>query len=54
MREVYDDHARELQQRETELAQLIAGDLAKVNDLARKLELPSVIVPRAPAGDRRP
>jgi photosystem II stability/assembly factor-like uncharacterized protein len=46
MREMFAEYAREVKQLETELAQLIAGDLAKLNAQARKLDVPSIVVPR--------
>jgi photosystem II stability/assembly factor-like uncharacterized protein len=48
--EVYADQGKELVRYEEEFQELTSGDLAKLNDLAKKMEVPSVIVPReAPA-----
>jgi hypothetical protein len=46
IREVYADHARELRQLEGEYGELLAGEVARLNEAARRLEVPAVIVPR--------
>jgi len=46
MREVYAGLAQELKQLETEFQTLRDGDLAKINELARKLDAGTVVVPR--------
>ena len=43
--EVFVECTRELQQHEGELRSLLVGDLAKLNDDAKKLDIPNVIVP---------
>ena len=48
MREVYDLHAKELAQYEAEWKDLLAKDLAELNQLARKLDYPHIIVPGRP------
>jgi photosystem II stability/assembly factor-like uncharacterized protein len=45
MREFYAECARHHQQYDGELGQLLGTDLAKINELAKKLEVPGVIVP---------
>jgi photosystem II stability/assembly factor-like uncharacterized protein len=45
MREVYADCARELHQHEAEMQALVSGDLARLNEAARKLDIPGVIIP---------
>ena len=47
MREVYAEQAKELRHLETVLQGLVTGDLNRLNNLVRKLELPHVIVPSA-------
>jgi photosystem II stability/assembly factor-like uncharacterized protein len=56
LREVYAEQRRLLDQYEAQWKALQAGELARLNDLARKLELPGVIVPTAapkPEGSKR-
>jgi photosystem II stability/assembly factor-like uncharacterized protein len=48
VREVYAEHARELRQLEGEFRALVTGELARLNEAARKLDVPAVLVPRAP------
>ena len=43
--EVFVECTRELQQHEGELRSLLVGDLAKLNDDAKRLDIPNVIVP---------
>src|SRR5262249_8931396 len=45
IRSVYEELARELRQHETDLNDLIARDLAQLNALAYKLQMPAVVVP---------
>jgi photosystem II stability/assembly factor-like uncharacterized protein len=45
MREVYAEQKRRLERDAAELKSLVSGDLARFNDMARKLEVPDVIVP---------
>ena len=45
MREVYEEEFRELKQRQGEWDKLVSGDVAKYNELAKKLDLPKVVVP---------
>jgi photosystem II stability/assembly factor-like uncharacterized protein len=45
LREVYADQRRLLDQYEAEWKALQTGELARLNDLARKLELPGIMVP---------
>jgi hypothetical protein len=52
MREVHAEHARELRQYETELKVLLAGDLARLNETARQLDIPHVIVPKGAEGTK--
>ncbi len=47
VREVYGEQSRELQQYAAELTTLLNGDLAKLNDKAKQLEIPNVVVPKA-------
>ena len=54
-----DEQARELKQLEGEFRELLSGDVARLNEAARRLEVPAVVVPRAedqnePAGRPRP
>ncbi|HJT76609.1 MAG TPA: hypothetical protein VJ739_05355, partial [Gemmataceae bacterium] len=48
MREVYGDQHQGLEKEEAAFKGLLDGTLAKLNDQARKLDVPIVIVPRAP------
>jgi photosystem II stability/assembly factor-like uncharacterized protein len=54
VREVYADHARELQQYASELSGLISGDLAKLNDRVKQLEVPNVVVPAGAEAAKKP
>jgi hypothetical protein len=45
MRQVYGRHRRELEKYAEEFHSLVAGDLARVNETARHLKIPSIIVP---------
>jgi hypothetical protein len=47
MREAFEEQSREVKERETELAALI-GELAKLNEAARKADLPVIVLPRVP------
>lgn len=47
MRELYTELARELHEHEAEWKSLLAGDVAKYNELSKKLEMPGVYVPKA-------
>jgi photosystem II stability/assembly factor-like uncharacterized protein len=47
-REVYAEQARELRQLEGEYRALVTGELARLNEAARKLDVPAVLTPRAP------
>src|SRR5262249_35721926 len=53
VREVYAEQDRELRQLEGEVRALFKGELARLNEAARKLDLPAVIVPRGPGASRR-
>jgi photosystem II stability/assembly factor-like uncharacterized protein len=44
---------RELQQHETDFAVLLTGDLAKLNDAAKKLEIPGILVPKPNARGKK-
>jgi photosystem II stability/assembly factor-like uncharacterized protein len=44
MREIYSEEARELQTLSTELTALVTGDLAKLNEQAKHLAIPNIIV----------
>jgi hypothetical protein len=44
MREVYGEQARLLEEYGNELKMLISGDLAKLNEVAKNLDIPSIIV----------
>jgi photosystem II stability/assembly factor-like uncharacterized protein len=46
LREGYAEQAREVRQLEDEFRALMTGDLARLNEAARRLEVPAVIVPR--------
>jgi photosystem II stability/assembly factor-like uncharacterized protein len=48
MREVYGERAAELKKYEAELKALVDGDLAKLNEEAKKLDVPGILVPAAP------
>jgi hypothetical protein len=48
LREVYAEQSQELQKYDTELRTLFSGELAKLNDLAKKMDVPVVYVPRTP------
>ena len=52
LREVYADQSQELQKCDTELRALFGGELAKLNDLAKKMDAPVVYVPRTPAAKK--
>jgi photosystem II stability/assembly factor-like uncharacterized protein len=52
LREVYAEQSQELQKYDAELRALFGGDLAKLNDQAKKMDVPSVWVPRAPAAKK--
>jgi photosystem II stability/assembly factor-like uncharacterized protein len=47
VRDVHAEQARELQQYAAELSTLLSGDLAKLNDQVKQLEIPNVVVPKA-------
>ncbi len=46
MQEVYAEHAKELGELEAEWNKLVGGDLGHLNELAKRLDLPHVIVPK--------
>ena len=48
VREVHAEHAKALQQRETELRAILDGDLAKWNALAKQLDLAHILTPGLP------
>jgi hypothetical protein len=48
LREVYVEWSQELQKYAAELQTLFGGELAKLNDLAKKMDVAAVWVPRAP------
>jgi len=45
MREEYAEQAKELRQHEAEFKKLLAEDLAKLNEAAKNLDIPGVLVP---------
>ncbi len=45
MREVHAEHSKALQQVETELRELLKGELEKLNALAKEMNIANVIVP---------
>ncbi len=45
-REVHAEQARQLKQLEGEFRELVSGDVARLNEAARRLDVPAVIVPR--------
>jgi hypothetical protein len=45
MREVYAAQRQELDRYESELKHLLGADLAALNEAARRLDLPNIIVP---------
>lgn len=49
IREVYADFARELRQLDAEMRKLFDGPLVELNDLARKGDFPTLVVPKLPA-----
>lgn len=54
IRETHAEHAKLLQQGETELRALFVGELAKLNEMAKQLEIGNVIVPGLPAAATKP
>jgi hypothetical protein len=51
VREMFDHNVRELKQLEVELMALINGDLAQINEVAKKMDIPNVVVPE---GEKKP
>ncbi len=49
MREVYDEESRKLNDLAAKFAKLLTGDLAKLNETARGLEIPGILVPEKAA-----
>jgi photosystem II stability/assembly factor-like uncharacterized protein len=49
VKEVYEEMSAELKKGEGEWKELLAGDLAKLNEAARKLEVPGIFVPKPAA-----
>jgi photosystem II stability/assembly factor-like uncharacterized protein len=49
MKEVYANENQALQDAEAEYKALLSGDLARLNEQAKKLDVPTVLVPRLPA-----
>jgi hypothetical protein len=47
MREVCAQEARQLRQLDAELHALLSGDLARLNEMAKHLAVPNIIVPAA-------
>jgi len=45
LRDAHAEHARQLRQLEAEWQRILTGDLQALNELARKLELPTVVMP---------
>jgi len=45
MREEYAEQAKELRQHEAEFTKLLATELARLNEAAKKLDIPGVLVP---------
>lgn len=54
MRDMYAEHAAELKRLEGDLRALMISDLAKLNETARNLEVPDVIVPRGSEPAKKP
>jgi hypothetical protein len=53
IREQYADRSQELRQYEDEWKSLLSGELARFNESAGKLAIPSIIVPAGDAGERK-
>jgi len=47
VREMSDDSLRELKQLEVEFKDLVNGTLAQINDVAKKMDIPNVVIPEA-------
>jgi photosystem II stability/assembly factor-like uncharacterized protein len=47
--EAYEDQSKKLEKVEGDFKTLVSGDLKKLNDMSRKLEIPAIIVPKAAA-----
>jgi photosystem II stability/assembly factor-like uncharacterized protein len=54
MREVYAEYTRDLEACGKELSGLISGDLAQLNQMAKKLEIPTVFFSEAPRSAKSP
>jgi photosystem II stability/assembly factor-like uncharacterized protein len=54
VREVYDDCLREFQGYESEFHQLVQGDLARLQEMAKNLTVPYIIVPESSSENRKP
>src|SRR5262249_37657517 len=54
LREVYAERAAELQRYDDELHSLLNGDLAKLNDLAKSMAVPNIIVGEPSATSKKP
>jgi hypothetical protein len=44
-REVYGELSRELREDEAEWNRLVSGQLAKLNEIARQMDVPNIVVP---------
>jgi dephospho-CoA kinase len=53
MREVYAEQKKELQKLESELAELLRTELARINDQARSLDVPNIILPAPSKNGKR-
>jgi photosystem II stability/assembly factor-like uncharacterized protein len=49
LREVYAEQSQALQEYEGQYKALLNGDLARLNEAAKKLDVPTILVPRTPA-----
>jgi photosystem II stability/assembly factor-like uncharacterized protein len=52
MNEVYDELNRELNELEAEWKAVVSGELAKLNETAKSLDIPAVIVPATPSSEK--
>ena len=54
LRQVYDERSKDLERYGTELQQLLSADLLKLNDLAKSLSVPNIIVPSTSEAAKKP
>lgn len=54
IRDLYAEHAKELQQYENEFKSLTAGELAKLNGLVKQLDLANIMVPEGTSSSKKP